>query len=72
MDAMLDSFATLVEAKSNEQVAKFSIELGVKAGVHITTLPAVPISRLEEGGGKRSARAAVELTEAEALPDGPP
>jgi uncharacterized protein with GYD domain len=74
MYAVLGSydFVTLVEAESNEQVAKFSIELGVRAGVHITTLPAVPISRLEESGNLRSARAAVELAEREVLPDGPP
>ena len=40
-------FVTLVEAENNEMMARFSIELGVKAGVHITTLPAVPVSRLE-------------------------
>jgi uncharacterized protein with GYD domain len=40
-------FVTIVEADSNDVVARFSIELGVKAGVHITTLPAVPATRLE-------------------------
>lgn len=39
-------FVTMVEAGSNEAIARFSIELGVKAGVHITTLPVVPASRL--------------------------
>jgi uncharacterized protein with GYD domain len=39
-------FVTLVDASSNESVARFSIELGVKAGVHITTLPVVPAARL--------------------------
>jgi uncharacterized protein with GYD domain len=41
-------FVTIVEADNNEQVARFSIELGVKAGVHVTTLPAIPISRLDK------------------------
>ena len=40
-------FVTIVEAESNERMARFSLELGVRADVHITTLPAVPISRLE-------------------------
>ena len=40
----------LLEASSNEAVAKFSLELGVKASVHITTLPAVPLARLEASG----------------------
>ena len=40
-------FVTLVEADSNERIARFSLELGVRAEVHITSLPAVPIARLE-------------------------
>lgn len=40
-------FVTIVEADDNERMARFSLELGVHANVHITTLPAVPISRLE-------------------------
>ncbi len=47
-------FVTLVEAESNEAVARFSIELGVKAGVHVTTLPAVPIARMESSPGPSS------------------
>jgi uncharacterized protein with GYD domain len=74
MYAVLGSydFVTLVEAESNEQVARFSIELGVKAGVHITTLPAVPISRLEEDTQPRSAEASAALTEERRLPPTPP
>jgi uncharacterized protein with GYD domain len=70
MYAVLGSydFVTLVEAESNEQVAKFSIELGVRAGVHVTTLPAVPISRLEEGAGPRSAEASAGLAEGSISP----
>ena len=41
-------FVTIVDAPDNETVARFSIELGVKAGVHITTLPAVPVALLED------------------------
>jgi uncharacterized protein with GYD domain len=39
-------FVTLVEANSNEDIARFSIELGVRAGVHVTTLPVIPASHL--------------------------
>jgi uncharacterized protein with GYD domain len=47
-------FVTIVEADSNERIARFSLELGVRARVHITTLPAIPISRLEDVGGPQS------------------
>jgi uncharacterized protein with GYD domain len=40
-------FVTIVEAEDNDRMARFSLELGVRADVHITTLPAVPISQLE-------------------------
>ena len=41
-------FVTIAEASSNEEIARFSLELGVRANVHITTLPAIPVSRLDE------------------------
>lgn len=40
-------FVTLLEAPDNEAAARFSLEFGVRAGVHVTTLPAIPIGRLE-------------------------
>jgi uncharacterized protein with GYD domain len=40
-------FVNIVEAPDNESVARFSIELGVRAGAHIVTLPAIPVARLE-------------------------
>ena len=40
-------FVTMLEAPDNDTVARFSVELGVRAGVHITTLPAIPIARFE-------------------------
>ena len=40
-------FVSIIEAPDNSAVARFSLELGVKAGVHIMSLPAIPISRLE-------------------------
>ena len=50
-------FVTIVEAPGNEDIARFSIELGVKAGVHVMTLPTVPASRLETGLRSLTARA---------------
>ncbi len=41
-------FVTIVEAESNERMGRFSLELGVRAKVHINTLPAIPISGLKE------------------------
>ena len=37
----------MIEAKDNEAVARFSLEFGVRAGAHITSLPAIPIARFE-------------------------
>ena len=39
-------FVTIVEADGNDAIARFSLELGVRAGVHITTLPVVPAAQL--------------------------
>ena len=40
-------FISMVEADDNEAIAQFSLEYGVRAGAHVETLPAVPISRFE-------------------------
>jgi uncharacterized protein with GYD domain len=48
-------FVTLVEADGNDAIARFSLELGVRAGVHITTLPVVPAAQLVERAGMPSA-----------------
>jgi len=48
-------FVAIVEAPSNEAIARFSIELGVRVGAHIVTLPAIPIGRLEPDGASRAA-----------------
>lgn len=45
-------FVSLVEADDNEAVARFSLELGVRAGAHIMTLPAVPIARFADRGSR--------------------
>ena len=41
-------FVSIVDATDNETVARFSLELGVAAGAHIATLPAIPVSRLDD------------------------
>ncbi len=41
-------FVGIIAAPDNEAAARFSVELGVKAGAHIMTLPAVPMIVLEQ------------------------
>ncbi len=41
-------FVSILSAPNNESAARFSMELGVVAGLQITTLPAIPIGRFEE------------------------
>ena len=45
-------FVSILSAPDNETAARFSMELGVVAGVQVTTLPAIPIGRLEEALGR--------------------
>ena len=45
-------FVSIVAAPDNESAARFSMELGARAGVHVTTMPAIPIGRLEEALGR--------------------
>lgn len=57
-------FVTLVEAGGNDYIARFSLELGVRAGVHITTLPVVPAAQLAERAGlSESGEAVADLPE---------
>ena len=58
-------FVAIVEADDNETVARFSLELGVAAGVHVETMPAIPITRLESSS--RPPGVAVELDVPEAM-----
>ena len=39
-------FVGIVEAPDNDAAARYSLQFGVRAGVHVMTLPAVPISQL--------------------------
>ena len=41
-------FVTILRAPDNDAAARFSMELGVRAGVLVNTLPAIPIGRFEE------------------------
>jgi uncharacterized protein with GYD domain len=65
-------FVTIVEAQGNEEIARFSIELGVKANVHITTLPTVPASRLETTPTTLSTQVELEARERIPIPDSNP
>ncbi len=65
-------FVSIVEAPDNSSVARFSLELGVKAGVHIMTLPAIPISRLEgaaPGGETEGEYSGITITPPEGTPE---
>ena len=58
-------FVGMVEAPDNDSVARYSLELGVLAGVTIITLPAIPIARME--GSEREPSLESEPTSA--VPD---
>ncbi len=62
-------FVSVVEASDNEAIANFSLELGVRAGAHITTMPAIPIGRFErhEPRGPASGSTGIELELPEAV-----
>ena len=51
-------FISIVEAPDNETVARFSLELGVRAGAQVETLPAIPIARFQSAVGSPSLSAA--------------
>ena len=53
-------YVGFVEAPDNEAIARFSLELGVRAGLHITTLPAIPMGRLDAASGRGSREAVTE------------
>jgi len=48
-------WVNILNAPNNETAARFSVELGVMAGVHVTTMPAIPVARLEESLNQESA-----------------
>ena len=46
-------FVAILEAEDNATAARFTLELGVRAGLQTTTMPAIPIGRLEDRSGDR-------------------
>jgi uncharacterized protein with GYD domain len=42
-------FVLMVEANDNDAVARLSLEVGVRTGLHIETLPAIAVGFLSEG-----------------------
>ena len=55
-------FVNIVDAPNNDAVARFSLELGVRAGAHVTTFPAIPISRLDRPREEGPAELEAETT----------
>ena len=43
-------FVMMAEAADNEAVARLSLKIGVRAGLHIETLPALPVGVVGEKG----------------------
>ena len=64
-------FVSIVEADDNETVARFSLELGVAAGVHVETMPAIPISRLESSSGLPATAVEMDIPGAQSGPGAP-
>ena len=42
-------FVMIVEADDNDAVARVSLELGMRTGLHLETLPAIPIGFMGDG-----------------------
>ena len=59
-------FVSMVEAPDNDSIAQYSLQLGVRAGVTVVTLPAIPVARLE--GAELPPLPRVDTTET-AIPD---
>ena len=49
-------FVMMAEADDNQAVARLSLEIGVRVGLHVETLPAIPIAILSNEGpeGRRT------------------
>ena len=54
-------FIYIVEAPDNDAAARFSLELGVIAGVHVVTMPAIPLARLQGPRGSEIGNALEQL-----------
>ena len=53
-------YVGFVEAPDNDAIARYSLELGVRAGLHITTMPAIPMGRLDPASGREPQEAITE------------
>ena len=42
-------FVMMVEADDNDAVARLSLELGMRTGLHLETLPAIPVGFMGDG-----------------------
>ena len=51
-------FVMFVEADDNQAVAKLSLEMGVRVGLHIETLPALAVGVLSDDGQEESVTSA--------------
>ena len=60
-------FIYIVEAPDNDAAARFSLELGVIAGVHVVTMPAIPLARLEH---PRDPKAGEDVEQVDISPPG--
>lgn len=58
-------YVTILEAPGNAEAAQFSLELGVRANVHVTTMPVIPASSLEDKINFRQARVELALQDPE-------
>ena len=45
-------FVIMVEANDNDAVARLSLELGMRTGLHLETLPAIPIGFMGGASGQ--------------------
>jgi uncharacterized protein with GYD domain len=55
-------FVMMVEANDNDAVARLSLELGMRTGLHLETLPAIPIGFLGDGNPPDPADQAESVT----------
>lgn len=55
-------YVGFVDAPDNDTIARYSLELGVRAGLHITTMPAIPMGRLDPASGRDPREAVTETT----------
>jgi uncharacterized protein with GYD domain len=67
-------FVGIIDAPDNEAAARFSLKLGVEAGVAVTSMPAIPVARLEprDERTRREMPASASFSGTDAPPANPP